>query len=175
MPVSAHRTTVKHQHCFRSSSSIPLAEVRGTLDQLPRERTPPAKTGLTWPPAGGPGSTTESTSSSGCATTSPSASAAAASPCAPATSPTRAAFSPEKDQAPAASSPDPNVLHIVPGHDRTRPAGPGKCLSPGDWGLANRGRSAGDRHPGTEHMWRWRESNPRPSVLHQDFSGRSLR
>jgi len=24
-------------------------------------------------------------------------------------------------------------------------------------------------------MWRWRESNPRPSVLHQGFSGRSLR
>ena len=25
-----------------------------------------------------------------------------------------------------------------------------------------------------EHSWRWRESNPRPSVLHQGFSGRSL-
>jgi threonine aldolase len=26
----------------------------------------------------------------------------------------------------------------------------------------------------TEHSWRWRESNPRPSVRHQGFSGRSL-
>ena len=26
-----------------------------------------------------------------------------------------------------------------------------------------------------EHSWRWRESNPRPSVHHQGFSGRSLR
>jgi hypothetical protein len=26
----------------------------------------------------------------------------------------------------------------------------------------------------TEHSWRWRDSNPRPSVLHQGFSGRSL-
>ena len=25
-----------------------------------------------------------------------------------------------------------------------------------------------------EHSWRWRESNPRPSVHHQGFSGRSL-
>jgi len=25
-----------------------------------------------------------------------------------------------------------------------------------------------------EHSWRWRESNPRPSVPHQGFSGRSL-
>jgi hypothetical protein len=26
----------------------------------------------------------------------------------------------------------------------------------------------------TEHSWRWRDSNPRPSVPHQGFSGRSL-
>jgi hypothetical protein len=28
--------------------------------------------------------------------------------------------------------------------------------------------------PQLEHSWRWRESNPRPSVPHQGFSGRSL-
>jgi len=29
--------------------------------------------------------------------------------------------------------------------------------------------------PRENHEWRWRESNPRPSSLRQDFSGRSVR
>ena len=54
--------------------------------------------------------------------------------------------------------------------DRCHRAGTRKCL------LCIRGF----RTPPTmlkaelEHSWRWRESNPRPSVHHQGFSGRSL-
>jgi HNH endonuclease len=38
-------------------------------------------------------------------------------------------------------------------------------------GVSDTSNNAQDR---LEHSWRWRESNPRPSVPHQGFSGRSL-
>jgi len=64
------------------------------------------------------------------------------------------------------------------GHDRSQQESAHPRRSPG------RARSSpamrGTRTPPTvltvspEHSWRWRESNPRPSVHHQGFSGRSL-
>ncbi len=69
---------------------------------------------------------------------------------------------------------------------RTWSSGPARSRPASGRAMPSRGRKKylldmqGLRTPPTmlkislEHSWRWRESNPRPSVPHQGFSGRSL-
>src|SRR5262249_18456547 len=42
------------------------------------------------------------------------------------------------------------------------------------WGAKPPGLGGPGGYPPGQTQWRWRESNPRPSVHHQGFSGRSL-